>query len=359
VLPLSAGALDLLLWWRGQAWSLSDWASSFGLGAVTTMVVGMLLARRQTGIQEALADLELTEKVGALNFAVSGLRDTGTPGPARRSLYDCRAGLALLPLARRPMQDEYLRTVAGVLATLDTSLGSSLHSRARWTREDWSDLNRAVEGLRETALLHVPRSPVMADHWSREIDGRTAALLRVSSGAVTFEVFRRHFTQGRDRIRTALAWEPLARLADDGSGAVRVETLSIDVAAYDVSALAGYHAPWYGDGAGEVPYGHPDAAPIRHTELATGLAVLDPDRRSRVVALREQYAARVDGREIAVTLATYDLGGGRCLVLDGNHRLTALVQLIVQGCPVRVTDFRLTAPLDPALLPDLRHFTAS
>jgi uncharacterized SAM-binding protein YcdF (DUF218 family) len=87
VLPLVAVALDLVLWARGEAWTLSDWASSFALGAVTTMVVGMLLARRQGAIQEALADLQLTEKIAVLNSVAPRLRKAGDPGQARRSLY--------------------------------------------------------------------------------------------------------------------------------------------------------------------------------------------------------------------------------------------------------------------------------
>ncbi|MFI5683108.1 hypothetical protein [Streptomyces sp. NPDC051636] len=66
VLPVAAGAMDLFLWWRGEPWSWPDRASGFGLGAVTTVIVGMLLVRRQGNIQEALADLALTEKVGML-----------------------------------------------------------------------------------------------------------------------------------------------------------------------------------------------------------------------------------------------------------------------------------------------------
>jgi hypothetical protein len=362
VLPLVAVALDLILWARGEAWSLSDWASSFALGAVTTMAVGMLLARRQGAIQEALADLQLTEKIAVLNAATPRLRKAGDPGQARRSLYDCRAGLALLPLARTSMQEEYLRTVSDVLRTLHASLDASLHTRVLWTDDDWADLTRAVEGLRESAAHQARRSGTMAAYWSREVGPHTAALLGAAGGSVPFEVFRRHFTQGADRIRTSLDWDALAALAADGSGAaaaVRLDTVTTSVAAYDPQALSGYHAPWYRDASGtaETSYDAAGAVPLRHAELAADLAVLDAPRRARITALRDHYAARVDGEGISLVLATYALGPGHCLVLDGNHRLTALLHLVDQGCPIHLIEFRLTAPLDPLLLPDLAHHT--
>ncbi|MGW7054533.1 hypothetical protein [Streptomyces sp. NPDC054888] len=319
------------------------------------MIVGMLLARRQTCIQEALADLELTEKVAVLNFSVPRLRETSEPGLTHRSLYDCRAGLALVPLARDVMQEEYLRTVVRVLQTLGETLGSSLRSHVHWTGEDWEDLARATQGLHETATRNAKSSAIMADYWSREIDERTRELLRASDGTVPFEVFRTHFTQGADRIRTTLAWDVLAEMATNGSGAVRLEMVSTNVSSYDLSPLEGYFAPWYHDGSGEVGYDHQDAVPIRHIELATDLSRLYETRRSGVTALRNHYGSRVDGQRISLVLATYSLGEGRHLVLDGNHRLTALAQLVAQGCPVRVTEYRLTAPLEPSILPDLAH----
>lgn len=357
VLPVAAGAMDLFLWWLGQPWSWSDWASSFGLGAVTTMVVGMLLARRQGNIQEALADLELTEKVAYLTFSVSALRQASHPERTSRALYDCRAGLSLVPLARRPMQEEYLRTVARVLETIVDTLGSSLHSHARWTNNDWSSLGTVVQGLRETAVFNMRRSPIMAAHWSNAIDTRTRELLRIATAAVPFDVFRVHFTEGPDRIRAALDWERLSEMAEQDN-AVRLSVVSTDVPPYALATLDGYYAPWYRDGSAsdEVGYADRDAVPIRHTELATDLSMLQDDRQTRIGMLRDRYSAQLDGSGLSLIVATYVLGPDRCLVLDGNHRLTALAQLVAQGCPARLIEYRLTAPVNSAILPDLIYY---
>jgi hypothetical protein len=360
VLPAAAGAMDLFLWWRGEPWSWSDWASSFGLGAVTTMVVGMLLARRQGNIQEALADLELTEKAAILTFSVSQLRDDSGPERTCRALYDCRAGLSLVPLARERMQEEYLRTVTRVLATVTETLDSSLRSRARWTHDDWSRLVTLVGELRDTAAFHARRSTVMADHLSGEIGTRARELSRTATDAVPFEAFRAHFTKGTDPIRTALDWETLSELASRDDGGVRLSMVPTDVPPYTLAALGSYHAPWYRDGSGsrEVGHDHPEAVPLRHAELAVDPSVLDGDRRLRIGMLRDHYAAQPDGQRVSLILATYALDADRRLVLDGNHRLTALAQLVAQGCPVRIVEFRLTGPLDPGILPDLTHYRA-
>lgn len=358
VLPVAAGAMDLFLWWRGEPWSWSDWASSFGLGAVTTMIVGMLLARRQGNIQEALADLELTEKVAYMTFSVSQLREASAPELTYRALYDCRAGLSLVPLARRPMQEEYLRTVSRVLETITDGLGSSLRSHAQWTHGDWSNFATVVGTLRETAMFHARRSKIVAAHWADGIDTTTQRLLRIGTAPVPFEVFHAHFTEGADRIRTTLDWQALSEMARRDNGTVRLSMISTDLAPYGLAALEGYHAPWYRDASrsGEVEYDHRAAMPIRHTELVTDLSVLQGDRRSRIGALRDQYATQLDGRGVSLILATYALDPDRSLVLDGNHRLTALAQLVAKGCPARLIEFRLTAPVSSAILPDLIHY---
>ncbi|WP_225848690.1 hypothetical protein [Streptomyces sp. HPF1205] len=354
VLPVAAGLLDLLLWVAGEAWSWSDWASSFGLGAVATMVVGMLLARRQGHIQEAMADLELTEKVAILTAAVPLLRAGSLPSRTHRTLYDCRAGLALLPLAREAMQEEYLRTVVRAVAAVRASLTSSLRAHTQWTDEDWADLVTVVRKLRETAVFNARRSPTMAEFWARELDGETARLGALTGG-VTFDLFRTHFTQSTDRIRTALDWDALAGLAAREDGSVRLDKLSVPVAPYDLAALDGYYAPWYHDGAREIGYDHERAQPLRHRDLAGDGSVLHPERQARVQHLYARYEARHDGEEIGLLLATYALDGDRRLVLDGNHRLSAVARLVAEGCPALLTEIRLTAPVDPALLPDLAH----
>jgi hypothetical protein len=63
-------------------------------------------------------------------------------------------------------------------------------------------------------------------------------------------------------------------------------------------------------------------------------------------------------RGALLRIPTLDLGHSRSLVLDGNHRLVAVLRLAADGRrPARIVEFRLTVPLDEKLLPDLRHWS--
>jgi hypothetical protein len=357
VLPAAAAAMDLALWWVGEPWSWADWAANFGLGAVTTMVVGMLLARRQGRIQEALADLELTEKVGYLTFSAGRLCEDCPPDRVRRALYDCRAGLALVPLARRSMQGEYLRTVARVLEVSADTLGSSLRSRVQWADADWAELAELVSELRSTAQARTRGRAADLGPWAAAVGAGADKLLRTAADPVPFEVFRAHFTAGPDRIRTELDWRGLADRVRRGDGSVALSVVRTDLAPYGLGPLRDYYAPWYADSAGarEARFDAPGAVPLRHADLAADASLLDGARRARIAELRAHYATQLGGG-VTLILATYALGGSRRLVLDGNHRLTAIAQLVAAGCPARLVEFRLTAPMDPAILPDLVRY---
>ncbi|MDG4533508.1 hypothetical protein [Streptomyces sp. AV19] len=358
-----AAGSDAVLRGRGQGWSLSDWLSNVVLGALATVIVGILLARRQTRVQEALADLELTEKIAALRVADARLRDQCTSEAAHRAVLDCRAGLALVPLARVPMQEEYLRAAVRMVRVLGDALGSSLEPRATWSDADWEYLRENMEELLKSAEHNLKGASAMRPIWIDDINSCKGRILELAQGEVLFTVFRRHFTQSQNRIRTLLDWNALARLAPPNGNAVWVEHLTRQVT--DPAALASYFTVWYtrSDGT-ETEYDHPEARPISLASLAEGTSCyLGRERRDRIKDLHRHYAAKVEGKDIRVLIATYPVrvepsapdAREAVVILDGNHRLAALVQLAREGCPFTIAEFRLHAPADPAFLPDLSH----
>lgn len=357
VLPVVAALLDLALAGLDEAWTLADWITNVVLGGVTTVAVGILLARRQTQIQEALADLELTEKVAMLAFAVPDLRERLHPGRTCRALYDARAGLTLVRLAREPMQREYLEAVGGVLVEVDRAMRASLAAYIGWTDDDRARFRRVVGTLREQAQDGARRSPLVREAWTRTVDPRTESLMSLPTERIPFEAFRGHFSQGADRIRVALDWDRLAALT--AAGRAEIREVRTEVPPYRTAALGGYTAPWYAADGVEVRYDDPAAVPLCHADLARDLSVLEPDRRARVEAIRRSYAERTDGRPIEVVAATHATATGRVLVLDGNHRLAAVAGLVDQGCPVTVREFRVVTAAGPDLVPDLRHHRAA
>ncbi|MFF7244660.1 hypothetical protein ACFZBU_12275 [Embleya sp. NPDC008237] len=359
--PVVALVLDAVLAWRGQAWSLSDWASSVVLGAVVTVTVGILLARRQTLIQEALADLELIEKVAVLSAGVPGLRTRSPAGEIIRACYDARSGMALLPLARTTMQTEYLETVRAVLDQIERRLAGSLEPHATWSTDDWDRFHTVVLRLAESAQAAADRSTTVRDHWSSTIDPATRRLSALTGTRVPFGAFRHHYTQGPDRIRVHLDWDRLAGLVGDNDGAVRIERVLTTMEPRDLAALAHYRTPWYHDPAspagGEVGYDDPAAHPIPHTRVARDGILLEPEREARITAVKHWYSEQAITGAIHLTLATYAAAPDRILVLDGNHRLAALARLVKEGCPATITEFRITgaAGVLPPLIPDLTH----
>ncbi|MYV97429.1 hypothetical protein [Streptomyces sp. SID3343] len=363
--PFVAVSLDGILVWRGQAWSLSDWMANVVLGAVVTVTVGVLLARRQASLQEALADLELIEKVAVLSGRVSYLRTSSQPGEIVRALYDARAGMSLVPLARGPMQAEYLQTVVAVIGHVENRLVSSLEAYADWTADDWEQFRRVVLSLGESTRAGARTSSTVRTHWTDSIDPATRRLAVLAASSVPFDAFRNHYTDGPDRIRVALDWDRLAGLTRAVGASVRIERIHTRIAPYDLAALAHFHAPWYADpgcpAGREVGHDHPSAHPIRHTQVVDRAAVVDTDRSARITSLRSWYSTQANNGEIGLTLATCAADRDHVLVLDGNHRLVALAGLVKEGCPATLREFRVTGLADavPPLVPDLAHYPAA
>ncbi|OPC76523.1 hypothetical protein B4N89_46780 [Embleya scabrispora] len=356
-----AVALDAVLAWRGQAWSLADWASSVVLGALVTVTVGILLARRQSLIQEALADLELVEKVAVLSAQVPHLRNRSSSGEIVRVCYDARAGMALLPLARGTMQTEYLETVGAVLDEIERRLATSLDLHATWTGDEWDRFHDVVSRLAEAARVAARRSAIVRAHRTATIDPVTRRLGAFTGTRVPFEVFHHHYTRGRDRIRVRLDWDRFARLVDAPGGGVRIERVQTVIEPRDLAALAPYRSPWYHDPAfpsrGEVDHDDPGAHPIRHEQAVHDRTLVAPGRDARITAVEDWYSARAISGPIHLTLATWAVAPDRILVLDGNHRLAAVARLVGDGCPATITEFRITGAgaVLPPLVPDLAH----
>ena len=116
--------------------------------------------------------------------------------------------------------------------------------------------------------------------------------------------------------------------------------------------LKDWYAPWYlnEDSTQQVGYDVPGAKPLLLTSVPSLLRELEPSREYRILRLAEQLACE---RSIQIVAALYDLGGSRRLVIDGNHRIAAV---LLREMPFRVLSFTVTAPIDGNILPDLQHW---
>lgn len=96
---------------------------------------------------------------------------------------------------------------------------------------------------------------------------------------------------------------------------------------------------------------NPFSRPMSVEEVADALGLFAPDHR-RVF---ERYLRQFSHADTPVRLdvPAYDLGRGRLLLLDGEHRVTALFMADVP-CQVRLAV--LHGPIDRLIFPDLRYW---
>lgn len=146
--------------------------------------------------------------------------------------------------------------------------------------------------------------------------------------------FRRH-------LRVRFAWDRLER----ERWPIRLEV------ADSPRDLEGWYTPWYLRDGEESGFGDAGADPIALTDLPRVLGSLKASRRARIEALAASFSG---SREpVQLTVATYTLGRGELLVLDGNHRLAAV---LVGGGSFTLMVFTIAGPLDADVLPDIQHW---
>jgi hypothetical protein len=100
-----------------------------------------------------------------------------------------------------------------------------------------------------------------------------------------------------------------------------------------------------------VPFKTPFAYPMRIRELVERFAETKPSFRASFEAMRLSLMATPGA--IDIEIPAYDLGSGDLLLLDGNHRATALY-LGDRPFTLRITT--LSAPVDRRYLITLKHW---
>jgi hypothetical protein len=111
--------------------------------------------------------------------------------------------------------------------------------------------------------------------------------------------------------------------------------------------------PWYlGDTGQEVPYSANAAYPVVLDQIPEVICTLNRNRQKSI----GEYAQHFSGKPLVELAApSFDLGNGRQLILDGNHRLSAL---FITKTPFVVTFYSVQGPKEPNCLPDLIHWGA-
>lgn len=156
---------------------------------------------------------------------------------------------------------------------------------------------------------------------------------------IPFEVFTFFF---KPRIRVLFNWERMEREKWP------IELLLID----DLETLSSWYMPWNFDENGkEVNYKLPSARPIQLQDVPNLLSAFDNKRQYLIRELAKGF--RESRNPIQMVVPTYSLGSNTCFLLDGNHRMAALMMACV---PFRLMSFTIYGPLDGEIVPELRHW---
>jgi hypothetical protein len=146
-------------------------------------------------------------------------------------------------------------------------------------------------------------------------------------------------------IRVLFNWD---RFREEG---LRV-TLSV---IEDKGELSGWYVPWYvGENKEEVNYSEPNAQPLALSEIPGNLSFLNKTRRELILSLSESY--RVSRQPLQMFAPVYALGKDQFLILDGSHRMSALM---ISDVSFKLMAFTVFGPMDSRVLPDLRHWIKS
>lgn len=110
--------------------------------------------------------------------------------------------------------------------------------------------------------------------------------------------------------------------------------------------------PWYiGKGGEEVAYDHPEAVPMKLTDVPKAKRILHDERQEDVEDYVKMYRKQVG--KVEFIAPTYALPNDHYFLLDRNHRMSALSMTKV---PFTVTLWNVCGPFEMECLLDLRYW---
>lgn len=118
------------------------------------------------------------------------------------------------------------------------------------------------------------------------------------------------------------------------------------------SELSRCFLPWYiGPLGKELPYDDPRAVPLRLDDVPKSMELLNESRKADILHKAREFHGT--GKQVHLAAATYALPPNEHFVLDGNHRLSAV---LLGSMPFEITLWNVRGPLDSDCLLDLIHW---
>jgi hypothetical protein len=325
--------------------------SAYWLGAVFAMILagaGLRLAYEQGDLQVRLADLELREKMTCFDANRFHLnRATAEAAWAFNIIGDARSALPLYTSATEEVQKEFAALLGDALANVKDCLEGMSPKTQADLRDRALQLQVALEHTAlERAALQKKRSTALFKV-AAGMDWVAPAGMSEPRLPPRSDEPREYALTARD---FAAFFEPSTRVLIDWLRVQRSDW-PVDVEVAGLADITRWYFPWHvGADGDETRFDDPHARPLRVGDWAPPTF---SGHRDAVNAIAHELRHRPSPVQFVV--ATYGLPGDTRLVIDGNHRLAAVIQ---EQLPVRCLAVTLHGPADERLLPDLRYWSA-
>lgn len=163
----------------------------------------------------------------------------------------------------------------------------------------------------------------------------------MSSQKFLLEDFELFFSQF---IRVLLNWERL-----------KETKANVRVTIYNgLEPFSNWYLPWYlSSMRKEISYRDAVSKPLTLHQVVDDLSILDEARRCRIQGLSDSFMECRASQCPQVMIASYALPGNKHLILDGNHRASALA---LSGVKAKVMTFEVFGLIKQEILPDLKFW---
>lgn len=338
-----------------DAWKASELASNLIFGLLLT-VATIMINRRQSAIQEALSDSQLAAKIATISGAVDTFAKDFQPSTCQMIFTEARSGLHLIPYADKDAAQEFSEVVSKACASILRGLTSGVRSYTYWEPTDWTRItDDACKLLNSSAKFNGPSCLNDKASEIREILDAITALAPKDS-IVPFHIFKRAFHRGdvHERIRAFIDRKSLSSEVEQNKARIvmrrnwSVEWLEEN----DPQTV------WYVNRRGRFSnYFTAGTRRIRVKDINRYFDALPEPTRACIKQVGATFNFRKNGRGLHVAeIVTLEVAESNLLVLDGNHRLSA----VMRGSDghegplgVLVVEYRITLDRDVPLVPDL------
>lgn len=357
---LIAVFVGFLLKWIGDPWSPADWASNL-IFALAIAFMSALLGRRQSQLQESLADVLLLEKMAIISGATDRITrvEKFYASEIVQLLYDIRSGLQLYPFAVQNRQDEYLGCTSRSLGEINATILETTRAFTMWISADWEAVYTATEELRTTTNKKISLSNCNSINSYENIIKHLDALSNSSKqdDNIEYSVFEKSYRQPTslgNSIRVKLNWTRLKMLMDKGSAHIVFHR----ILSYEFSAERKFYFAWYVKNNQFCSFDVPGSRPIKLTEINHLSSLLPPSYQKCITRMQERLERRVNGIIPIEPIVTLGLNETEAIILDGNHRIAAIFKFR-EGwdtvIPVWIVEYRIESNDLTGLLADLRY----